>query len=147
MLCGEFTSPTAVTHVLSANLLLHDGIPSQALIVAKCSLLQIFRVETSVRKTSLRHAQPQRNGVGDEVAEILLGEGGGEDFVGDDSQVQLLRHERVGQLVLVEEMQLSGTVTGMVNLGRLQNVPTRADCIAISFQDAKVPRREEFKLI
>ena len=57
---------------------------------------------------------------------------------GDDSQVQLLRHEKVGRLVLVEEVQLSGTVTGLVNLGWLQAVPTEADCIAVSFEDAKV---------
>ena len=58
--------------------------------------------------------------------------------MGDDSQVQLLRHEQVGRLVLVEEMHLSGTVTGIVNLGRLQSVSVETDCIAVSFLDAKV---------
>jgi hypothetical protein len=139
MLYGELTSPTAVTHVLAANILLHNNSPSQALIIAKSTLLQIFVVQTSVRETALRHAQRKRNTVSDTLVEVMLGEDGGEDFMGDDSQVQLLRHERVGRFVLVEEMQLSGTVTGMVNLGVLQGVPTQADCIAISFQDAKVP--------
>lgn len=74
----------------------------------------------------------------DAAAEAILGEDGGEDFMGDDSQVQLLRHETVGRLILVEEVQLSGTVSGLVNLGRLQAVPTEADCIAVSFEDAKV---------
>ena len=74
----------------------------------------------------------------DAVAELILAEDGGEDFMGDDSQVQLLRHEKIGKLVLVEEVHLSGTVTGLLNLGHLQAVPTEADCIAISFEDAKV---------
>ena len=135
MLYGELTSPTAVTHSIDAHLLSPDA---QNLIVAKSSLLQIFRVETSVRETQLRHAQNARSALGDSLAEAMLGEDGGEDFMGDDSQVQLLRHEKVGRLVLVEETHLSGSITGLVNLGRLQSIPTEADCLAISFSDAKV---------
>lgn len=135
MLYGELTSPTAVSHAIKAQLVSPD---QENLIIAKSSLLQIFRVETSVRETQVRQSQGVRNVFGDAVAEIMLGEDGGEGFMGDDSQVQRLRHEKVGQLVLVEEIQLSGTVTGLVNLGQLQNVPTEADCLAISFQDAKV---------
>jgi cleavage and polyadenylation specificity factor subunit 1 len=135
MLYGELTSPTAVTHAINARLIQSD---EDNLIIAKSSLLQIFRIETSVRETQLRHSQPGRSVLGDVVAETLLGEDGGQDFMGDDSQVQLLRHEKVGLLVLIEEIHLSGTVTGIVNLGRLQNVPTESDCIAISFQEAKV---------
>jgi cleavage and polyadenylation specificity factor subunit 1 len=135
MLYGELTSPTAVTHAINAHLLLPD---EQNLIVAKSTLLQIFRIETSVRETQIRHSQNARSALGDSFAETMLGEDGGEDFMGDDSQVQLLRHEKVGRLVLVEEIHLSGNITGLVNLGRLQSVPTEADCIAISFSDAKV---------
>jgi cleavage and polyadenylation specificity factor subunit 1 len=135
MLYGELTPPTAVTHAIDVHLLSSE---EQNLIIAKSSLLQIFRIETSVRETQLRHSQNVRNAFGDAVAEAILGEDGGEDFMGDDSQVQLLRHEKVGRLVLVEEIHLSGTITGLVNLGRLQNVPTKSDCVAISFVDAKV---------
>ena len=135
MLYGELTSPTAVHHAISARLVSPD---EENLVVAKSSLLQIFRIETSVRETQVRHAQQGRNAVGDSLAEIMLGDDGGEDFLGDDSQVQLLRHEKVGRLVLMEEIHLSGIITGMVNLGSLQNIPTQADCLAISFQDAKV---------
>ena len=135
MLYGELTSPTAVSHAINARLVSSD---QENLIAAKSSLLQIFRIETSVRETQVRQSQTARNAFGDAVAEIMLAEDGGEDFMGDDSQVQRLRHEKVGQLVLVEEIQLSGTITGLVNLGQLQNVPTEADCLAISFQDAKV---------
>ena len=135
MLYGELTAPTAVTHVLTAHLVSAN---EQNLIVAKSSLLQIFRVETSLRETKVRSAQATRNGFGDALAETMLGEDGGEGFMGDDSQVQLLRHEKVGRLVLVEEMRCSGVVTGIVNVGRLQNVPTETDCLAISFEDAKV---------
>ena len=134
MLYGELTSPTAVNHAIKARLLS----PSREnLIVAKSSLLQIFRIETSVRESQVRHAQSARNPLGDALAETILGDDGGEDFMGDDSQVQLLRHEKVGRMVLVEEIHLSGTITGIVNLGRLQGVHTQADCIAISFEDAK----------
>jgi hypothetical protein len=135
MLYGELTSPTAVTHVETASLV---SPLEENLIVAKSTLLQIFRIQTSVRETAVRKAQQQRNALCDAVAETFLGEEGGEDLMGDDSQVQLLRHEKVGQLVLVHKMALSGKVTGIVNLGRLQNIPTEADCIAISFEDAKV---------
>ena len=135
MLYGELTSPTAVTHAIQAHLRSSD---EQNLVIAKSCLLQIFRIETSVRETQIRHAQTARNALGDSLAQIMLSEDGGEDFMGDDSQVQLLRHEKVGRLVLVEEIHLSGTITGIVNLGRLQNVPTESDCIAISFLDAKV---------
>jgi cleavage and polyadenylation specificity factor subunit 1 len=135
MLYGELTPPTAVSHVVKARLLSPD---EENLIVAKCSLLQIFRIETSVRESQIRHSQNARNAFGDAAVEAMLGEDGGEDFMGDDSQVQLLRHEKVGRLVLIEEIHLSGTITGMVNLGQLQNVPTEADCMAISFPDAKV---------
>lgn len=135
MLYGELTSPTAVTHAIQAHLRSPD---EQNLIIAKSSLLQIFRIETSVRETQIRHTQTARNALGDSIAEIMLGEDGGEDFMGDDSQVQLLRQEKVGRLVLVEEMQLSGTITGIVNLGLLQSVPAESECIAISFLDAKV---------
>ena len=136
LLYGELTSPTAVTHCVNARLISPN---EENLIIAKSSLLQIFRVETSVRETQVRRQSlAGRNPFGDALAETLLGEDGGEDFMGDDSQVQLLRHEKVGRLVLVEEVHLSGTVTGIVNLGRLQNVPALADSIAISFQEAKV---------
>ena len=135
MLYGELTSPTAVTHSLSARLV---SLNHQNVVIAKSSLLQIFRIEASVRETQIRHSHRDRNVVDDVAAEAILAEDGGEDFMGDDSQVQLLRHEKVGRLVLVEEVQLSGTVTGLVNLGRLQAVPTEADCIAVSFEDAKV---------
>jgi hypothetical protein len=40
--------------------------------------------------------------------------------------------------VLVEEVQMSGSISGMVNLGPLQNIGGDLDCIAISFLDAKV---------
>jgi hypothetical protein len=135
MLYGELTSPTAVSHVLNAQLVSQG---EENLIVAKSSLLQIFRIETSVRETQIRHSQPGRNAAGDAVAEVMLGEDGGEDFMGDDSQVQLLRHEKVGRLVLVDEIHMSGTITGMVNMGILQGISRETDCIAISFQDAKV---------
>ena len=135
MLYGELTSPTAVTHAINARLTSPD---EENLIVAKSSLLQIFLVKTSVRETQIRHLQTRRTEVGDAVAETILGEDGGEDFMGDDSQVQLLHQEKVGRLILVEEIHLSGNVTGIVNLGRLQNVPTETDSIAISFQEAKV---------
>ena len=135
MLFGELTSPTAVTHAISARLLSRTR---ENLIVAKSSLLQIFAIETSVRESQIKHPQQGRNSISDAFAETILGEDGGEDFMGDDSQVQLLRHERVGRHVLVEEVPLSGTVSGIVNLGKLENVPTDADCIAISFLDAKV---------
>ena len=135
MLYGELTSPTAVTHVIKACLVVPD---EENLILARSNLLQIFRIQTSVRETQLRHAESGRNVISDAVAEAMLTEDGGEDFMGDDSQVQLLRHENVGQLILVHEIKLSGTITGIVNLGRMQNVPTDADCIAISLEDAKV---------
>jgi cleavage and polyadenylation specificity factor subunit 1 len=135
MLYGELTSPTAVTHSIKACLVAPD---EENLILAKSNLLQIFRIQTSIRETQLRHTGSGRNVISDEVAETMLSEDGGEDFMGDDSQVQLLRHESVGQFILVHEVKLSGTITGIVNLGRMQNVPTEADCIAISFEDAKV---------
>jgi len=135
MLYGELTSPTAVIHAIKACLIDPD---EENLILAKSNLLQIFRIQTSVRETRLRHSESGRNVIGDAVAETLLSEDGGEDFMGDDSQVQLLLHENVGQLILVHEIKLSGTVTGIVNTGRMQNVATDADCIAISFEDAKV---------
>src|SRR5436190_11600951 len=141
MLYGELTSPTAVTHAIQAHLRSPE---EENLIIAKSSLLQVFRIETSVRETQIRHTQTARNALGDSLAEIMLGEDGGEDFMGDDTQVQLLRHEKVGRLVLVEEIHLSGTVMGIVNLGRLQSVPTESDCIAISFLDAKVRHSELF---
>ena len=102
MLYGELTSPTAVTHAIQAHLRSPE---EQNLVIAKSSLLQIFRIETSVRETQIRHTQTARNALADSLAEIMLGEDGGEDFMGDDSQVQLLRHEKLGRLVLVEEEQ------------------------------------------
>jgi cleavage and polyadenylation specificity factor subunit 1 len=136
MLYGELTAPTAVTLALTAHL---RAPAEQNLIVAKASLLQIFRIRTSVRETQLRTAHAAaRSALGDAVAETMLGDDGGEDFMGDDSQVQLLRQEKVGQLVLVEEVQMSGSISGMVNLGPLQNIGGDLDCIAISFLDAKV---------
>ena len=135
MLYGELTSPTAVYHAISARLLSPD---EENLIVAKSSLLQIFRVETSVREIRVRHTERGRDVLGDSLAEAMMADDGGEDFMGDDSQVQLLRHEKIGRLILVEEIHLSGTITGMVNLGPLQDVPAQTDCLALSFKDAKV---------
>lgn len=135
MLYAELTAPTAVTLTATARLVSPS---EQNLIVAKACLLQVFRIHTSVRETQLRHAHTARTALGDGIAETMLGEDGGEDFLGDNSQVQLIRHETVGQLVLVEEVQMSGTISGLVNLGPLQNVPCESDCLAISFTDAKV---------
>jgi len=136
MLYGALTAPTAVALAVAAHL----RSPAELnLVVAKTSLLQIFRIRTAVRETQLRTAHAAtRSSLGDAMAETMLGDDGGEDFMGSDSQVQLLRQETVGQLVLVEEVQMSGTISGLVNLGRLQNVDSDLDCIAISFVDAKV---------
>src|SRR5688572_11221937 len=113
----EITPPTAVTHSLTLQF-----VPGQGanLVVAKSSLLQIFRtkiVSTEIEPTQSNGNRKQNTS---RYENRLANDDDGLEasFLGGDSLAT--RPDRVNhtKLVLVTETQLAGTVTGLAKIKR-----------------------------
>ncbi|KAK4672382.1 mRNA cleavage and polyadenylation factor subunit [Podospora pseudopauciseta] len=133
----ELTPPTAVTHSLTLQL-----IPGQGtnLVVAKSSLLQIFRtkiVSTEIDASQQGSGARTRN-AGRYESRLANDDDGLEaSFLGGDSLAFKTDRTNNTKLVLVSEISLSGTITGLAKI-KSQNLRSGGDALLVAFKDARL---------
>ncbi|KAK4229706.1 protein cft1 [Podospora fimiseda] len=132
----ELTPPTAVTHSITLQLVPGHG---TNLVVAKSSLLQIFRPK--VVSTELEPSLQDRRNSGKYENRLANDDEGFEaSFLGGDS-IASTRADRANttKLVLVAETPLAGTVTGLARIKTgLQNKNAGSEALLIAFKDARL---------
>ncbi|CAN8101264.1 unnamed protein product [Discula destructiva] len=132
----ELTPPTAVNHTLSLPFL---SAQASNLIVAKSSLLQIFETKTitseldTSRTSTLHSARPSLK----YDSRINDDDGLESSFLGGDAAFQRADRANNTKLVLVTEISVSGTVTGLARI-RTQNTPSGGEALLVQFKDAKL---------
>ncbi|KAF3919622.1 hypothetical protein ABW20_dc0104464 [Dactylellina cionopaga] len=132
----EITDPTAVNNALALNFV---SPTERNLIVAKTSLLQIFRLveyEDAEDEFALDESKDHEGG----GSERRVYEGRDhEDSFTAESGMHLQREtiEKTTKLVLVTQYQLYGSVTSMVKI-RIPTSKSGGDCLLLSFDSAKI---------
>ncbi|KAK4458789.1 protein cft1 [Cladorrhinum samala] len=133
---AELTPPTAVTSSITLQL-----VPGQGtnLVVAKSSLLQIFR--TKVVSAEIEPTLQERRNAAKYENRLANDDDGFEaSFLGGDSLASV-KTDRANttKLVLVAETQLAGTVTGLARIRtRKQSKNSGADALLVAFKDARL---------
>ncbi|KAK4129411.1 hypothetical protein N657DRAFT_609720 [Parathielavia appendiculata] len=132
----ELTPPTAVTHSTTLQL-----IPGQGtnLVVAKSSLLQIFRtkiVATEV-ETSQSNGHRARNVTRYESRLANDDDGLEASFLGGDSLGLRTDRTNNAKLVLIAEIPLAGTVIGLARI-KTPNPRHGCDSLLVAFKDARL---------
>lgn len=133
----ELTPPTAVTHSVALPFI---SAQSNALVVAKSSLLQIFTTKaisadldstqsTAQQPTRLSSKYDSRLNNDDDKLES--------SFLGGDAII--LKSDRANntKLVLIAEIPLSGTITGLARI-KTPSTKSGGDSLLIAFKDAKL---------
>lgn len=132
----ELTPPTAVTHSLSLPFLSADAVN---LVVAKTSLLQIFKIKTISVELDVSASNGAQSTEDSNVSDRRINDDDGfeSSFLVADSL--LLRSERASntKLILVAEYALSGTITSMVRVKTLQS-KSGGESLLLAFKDAKL---------
>lgn len=132
----ELTPATAVTHSLSLPFL---SAKASNLIVAKSSLLQIFETKTITSEldtsqfSTLHSAKPTVQ----YDSRINDDDGLESSFLGGDTAFQRSDRETHTKLVLVAELTVSGTVTGLARI-KTQSTPSGGEALLVQFKDAKL---------
>ncbi|KAI9811358.1 MAG: mRNA cleavage and polyadenylation factor subunit [Pycnora praestabilis] len=128
---AELIPPTAVTHALSLPFISAN---SNNLVVAKTSLLQVF----SFRKVN-NELHDERNSHGDpeDIARTTNHQDSGNNTLKSDLAFHRSERTQITKLVLITEVNLSGTVT---SLAGIKNVVSRSggEALLIAFSDAKL---------
>jgi cleavage and polyadenylation specificity factor subunit 1 len=132
----ELTPPTAVTHSLSFPFLSADAVN---LVVAKTSLLQIFKIKTVSVELDVSAGNGAQSTEDSNVSDRRINDDDGfeSSFLVADSL--MLRSERASntKLILVAEFALSGTITSMVHVKTLQS-KSGGESLLLGFKDAKL---------
>ncbi|KAF3929829.1 hypothetical protein AA313_de0210126 [Arthrobotrys entomopaga] len=132
---SEITDPTAVTNALALNFI---SPTERNLVVAKTSLLQIFRLieyEDAEGEFALDENLEHEGGSDRRVYEGR----DHEDSFAVESGMHLQREtiEKTTKLVLVTQYHLYGSVTSMVKI-RIPTSKSGGDCLLVSFDSAKL---------
>ena len=132
----ELTPPTAVTHAISLPL---TNPTANDLVVAKTSLLQIFSLKTALTEvdTGANGKMSAREIMQLTDRRVLDNDGLEQSFLAADVVLQRSERSHTTSLVLKAEYHLSGTITSLARI-RTLNSNTGADCLLISFKDAKL---------
>lgn len=133
----ELTPPTAVTHSLSLPFV---SAQSNNLIVAKSSLLQIFetKVITSELDNSLSPTAQQSSRANAQYDSRINDDDGLESsFLGGDAAFQKSDRTTNTKLILVAEISVSGTVTGLARV-KTKNTLSGGEALLVQFKDAKL---------
>ncbi|KAI1170009.1 CPSF A subunit region-domain-containing protein [Nemania sp. FL0916] len=131
----ELTPPTAVTHSISLPFI---SAQSSNLIVARASLLQIFT--TKLVSAELDNAQnPQLQPSADQPYDSRINDDDGLEasFLGADSALVRSDRSHYTKLVLVAEVSLAGTVTGLARI-KAPSSASGGDALLLAFKDAKL---------
>ncbi len=133
----ELTPATAVTHSTTLQF-----IPGQGtnLVLAKSSLLQIFRtkvVSADIEAPQGGGQQRTRNAARYESRLANDDDGLEASFLGGDSLAQRSDRANTTKLVLVADIPLAGTVTGLARI-KTPNARHGCDSLLIAFKDARL---------
>lgn len=132
----ELTPPTAVTHSLSLPFL---SAQSNNLVVAKSSLLQIF--QTKIITTEVDNSQTANPSSSKATVQydsrINDDDGLESSFLGGDTAFQRSDRTHNTRLVLVAEVALSGSVTGLARV-KTQKTLSGGEALLVQFKDAKL---------
>jgi len=132
----ELTPPTAVTHSLALQF-----VPGQGtnLVVAKASLLQVFRTKIVPVEVETPENAALRARAASRYNDRLANDDDGLEvsFLGGDSLATKADRANTAKLVLVAEFPLPGTITG---LARIKSPMTTSggDSLLIAFKDARL---------
>ncbi|KAK3336811.1 CPSF A subunit region-domain-containing protein [Cercophora scortea] len=142
----ELTPPTAVTHSITLQF-----VPGQGtnLAVAKSSLLQIFRTKIVSAELDTLQSQSQSQSNGQSAAQLSRAAGrydsrlANDDdglemsFLGGENPVSRADRANSTRLVLVADIALPGTITGMAKI-KTPNSKSGGDALLIAFKDARL---------
>lgn len=128
----ELTPPTAVTHSLTIPFV---SARSNNLIVAKSSLLQIF--ETKTITAEVDNSQSSTKTTAQYDSRLNDDEGLEASFLGGDAAFQKSDRTDNTKLVLVSEITLSGTVTGLARIKTPETL-SGGEALLVQFKDAKL---------
>lgn len=135
----ELAAPSAVTHSLSLPL---TSATADNLVVAKGSLLQIFATKsisadldphTQRDDTSKAEAQFDHRANDDDGLES--------SFLGADTMLVRTDQSSNTKLVLVAELPLAGTITGLARI-KLQNTASGGEALLLAYKAAKMSLNE-----
>lgn len=132
----ELTPPTAVTHSLSLPFV---SAQSNNLVVAKSSLLQVFQTKTITAEidNSLTSNQASAKSSAQYDSRLNDDDGLEASFLGGDTAFQRSDRASNTKLVLVAEITVSGTVTGLARV-KTQNTLSGGEALLVQFKDAKL---------
>lgn len=132
----ELTPPTAVTHSLSLPFV---SAQANNLVVAKSSLLQIFQTKTITAEidNSLTSNQASTKPTAQYDSRLNDDDGLESSFLGGDTAFQRSDRASNTKLVLVCEVNVSGTVTGLARV-KTQNTLSGGEALLVQFKDAKL---------
>lgn len=134
----ELTPATAVTHTLSLPFL---SAHANNLIVARSSLLQIFETKTITSELDTSQSPPSTLHSAKPTVQydsrINDDEGLESSFLGGDAAFQRSDRATNTRLVLVAEITVSGTVTGLARV-KTQNTQSGGEALLVQFKDAKL---------
>ena len=132
----ELTPPTAVTHSTTLQF-----IPGQGtnLVVAKSSLLQIFKTKLVSTELDSLHSSAQKTRNITRYESRLANDDDGLEasFLGGDSIAQRTDRANNTKLVLVFETPLAGAVTGLARI-KAPNARNGCESLLIAFKDARL---------
>ncbi|ROW14736.1 hypothetical protein VPNG_03729 [Cytospora leucostoma] len=133
---SELTPPTAVTHSISLPLL---SAQSNNLVVAKASVLQIFKAKTITAEVDDSQASTLHSATATAQYDSRINDDDGleSSFLGGDAAFQKSDRSYHTKLVLVSEIRVSGTVTGLARI-KTQKTRSGGEALLVQFKDAKL---------
>lgn len=132
----ELTPATAVTHSLSLPFL---SAKANNLIVAKSSILQIFETKTITSELDVSQASTLHSAKPTVQYDSRINDDDGleSSFLGGDAAFQRSDRANHTKLVLVAELNMSGTVTGLARI-KTQHTSSGGEALLVQFKDAKL---------
>ncbi|KAK7718376.1 mRNA cleavage and polyadenylation factor subunit [Diaporthe eres] len=133
---SELTPPTAVSHSIALPLL---SAQSNNLVVAKASVLQIFETKTVTSEVDVPQASNLHSTKPNTHYDSRINDDEGleSSFLGGDAAFQKSDRAHNTKLVLVAEVSVSGTVTGLARI-KTKSTVSGGEALLVLFKDAKL---------
>lgn len=133
---SELTPPTAVSHSIALPLL---SAQSSNLVVAKASVLQIFETKTITSEVDVPQASSLHSTKPNAHYDSRINDDDGleSSFLGGDAAFQKADRAHNTKLVLVTEISVSGTVTGLARI-KTRSTVSGGEALLVLFKDAKL---------
>lgn len=133
---SELTPPTAASHSIALPLL---SAQSNNLVVAKASVLQIFETKTITSELDVPPASNTQSVKPNAHYDSRINDDEGleSSFLGGDAAFQKSDRTHNTKLVLVAEVSVSGTVTGLARI-KTKSTVSGGEALLVLFKDAKL---------